>query len=189
MQRLPIFMHFLILLLSFIGPVLAPRLIALILLVQQTILSATQVRSTYGVFRCWLGTRAHAQTDWSLYWSDQKAKLEREEGAHHVFSYEAVQHVILVPAYKEEMSTLKEVSRKLRLHRLKELKADYMLFLADPRRTGLASSRREHLPRLPGHGRARIRRREKSRDARAILSRPASLSGYLLLDAPRYHRR
>ncbi len=110
MQRMPITLHFGILLLAFVGPVLAPRLLAFMLLFAQTAFSGAQMRSAWGLFCCWIGVRQHAQTDWTLYWSDQKAKLERDGLAHNVLPWDSIQNVIIVPAYKEEMSTLKEVS-------------------------------------------------------------------------------
>ncbi|KDN41059.1 hypothetical protein K437DRAFT_180340 [Tilletiaria anomala UBC 951] len=118
MQRLPFLSHFCILLLAFIGPVMAPRMLAFVLLVTQTLVSGSQVRSAWGLLQCWFGVRAHSNTDWVLYWHDQKAKLVRDGIAHSVIPHDSIQHVILIPAYKEEMSTLKDTIGVLASHPL-----------------------------------------------------------------------
>ena len=117
-QRLPIFTHFCVMLLAVIGPVMAPRLLGVFFLTVQTILTGTQVRSAWGQYQCWVGGRAHCQTDWVLYWSDQKAKLDRDGLGHSILPHDAVQHLILIPAYKEDMSTLKETIGVLASHPL-----------------------------------------------------------------------
>lgn len=91
-------------------PSLPPHLLALILVSVHIIFVCCQTRTAYGVFACWRGTRAHSNRDWSAHYAKEKTKLERTGNAQHVLAVRDVQHVIIVPAYKEDVATLREVS-------------------------------------------------------------------------------
>ena len=110
LQRLPFLTHVGIVLLCAIGPIFTPHLLAFLLVFVHIVFVCCQSRTAYGIFACWRGTQAHARRDWSEYYVTEKIKLEAAGRGHHVLAVTDVQHVIIVPAYKEDLATLREVS-------------------------------------------------------------------------------
>ena len=113
LQRLPFLSHLGLLVLCAIGPIFAPQLLAFFLVFTHVVFVCCQTRTAYGIIACWRGTKAHAETDWMEHYTTEKVRLEASGRAHHVLAVTDVQHVIIVPAYKEDNSTLREVRQMI----------------------------------------------------------------------------
>lgn len=118
LQRLPFVAHLGMLILSAMGPFVAPHTLAFCVVFTHITFFACQSRTAYGIYRAWVGVRAHAQRDWSEYFEQERASLEACDRAQHILPLDQVQHVILLPAYKEEMATLRETLDVLASHPL-----------------------------------------------------------------------
>lgn len=114
LQRLPIFTHLCAALLAIFGPVYAPVAISVLFFCTQCIFVCSQIRSSYGMYKCWQGTKRHSQTDWYSYWRTESLRI----GGDHVIGIEDVEHVIIVPNYKESLGTLRETLDVLASHPL-----------------------------------------------------------------------
>lgn len=109
--------HFGIVLLALLGPILSPRLCAFVLVATHVVFVLCQTRTAYGLYAAWQGVKKHSLTDWGAEWDKQAARLRKEEPDREVLHYRDVQHGIILPAYKEDVATLKEVRHACaRLH-------------------------------------------------------------------------
>ncbi|PWN32208.1 uncharacterized protein FA14DRAFT_127241 [Meira miltonrushii] len=118
LQRLPFVAHVGMLVLSAIGPFFAPHMLAFCVVFTHIVFFVCQSRTAYGIYRAWVGVRAHSQRDWVEYFEHERASLEACDRAQHILPLEDVQHVIILPAYKEEMATLRETLDVLASHPL-----------------------------------------------------------------------
>lgn len=109
LQRIAFGSHVGCLLLATLGPIYCPALLASAVIIVHIVFVCCQLRTAYGMWACWRGTKAHASKDWRAEWEQGKEKLEKERKGQYVMDIELVQHVIIVPAYKEEVHTLEEV--------------------------------------------------------------------------------
>lgn len=118
LQRFPFSTHVGLLILCAIGPIFAPQLLAFFLVFTHVVFACCQTRTAYGIWACWRGTKAHAERDWMEYYILEKSKLENIGQAEHVLAITDVQHIIIVPAYKEDHATLRETLDVLASHPL-----------------------------------------------------------------------
>lgn len=117
LQRFPFLSHFCIVLLGLLGPLLTPRLTSVVLIAIHIVFVLCQSRTAFGVWSAWRGVQCFSRRDWHDYWmkaSQEQVSNERRD----VLDYRAVQHGIIVPAYKEDVSTLEETLDILASHPL-----------------------------------------------------------------------
>lgn len=107
LQRVPFLTHFLVVLLALLGPIVCPRLCAFVLVGTHVVFVLCQTRTAYGIYAAWQGVKKHSLTDWTLEWESGVKGAQ-----HEVLNYRDVQHGIILPAYKEDLATLREVSRR-----------------------------------------------------------------------------
>lgn len=112
LQRLPFLSHFSIVLLGIFGPVFLPRFTAFVCIFTHIVFACCQARTAYGVWTCWRGVRQHSLTDWTQVWEERAKVIRKSATRHHLLHYEDVQHCVIVPAYKEDVETLREVSSR-----------------------------------------------------------------------------
>ncbi|EJU00733.1 hypothetical protein DACRYDRAFT_100772 [Dacryopinax primogenitus] len=93
---------------------------------------SSQFRSAYGMIRCWWGTRQQARTDWVAFYREESLKLEQKlrlpptatspfphpQPTDRILPLLAVEHIIILPNYKESLGTLRETLDVLASHPL-----------------------------------------------------------------------
>ncbi|KAK0551051.1 hypothetical protein OC846_003429 [Tilletia horrida] len=119
LQRTPILSHFCLVLLGILGPVYAPITTSLTLVFIHVVFLACQTRSFWGMLAAYWGTLKHSRVDWPDHYQRERNKIFQRDGeCMDVLDYRHVQHVIIVPAYKEDVSTLRETLDVLASHPL-----------------------------------------------------------------------
>lgn len=110
LQRTPFATHFAVTLLGILGPLLAPRLVSIVTIAIHVVFILCQTRLALAMYWCYRGVYEHSMTDWTEVYERERSEVEKKVGTLYTLDWRAVQHCILVPAYKEDVSTLKEVS-------------------------------------------------------------------------------
>jgi hypothetical protein len=134
LQRVTFLTHVVCVMLATLGPIFSPRLVFVVVVAVHVVFGLCQIRTAYGLWACWRGARAHSRRDWKAYWKTRKEELEREgesarcAGQGHVLDLHRVEHIILVPAYKEELYTLREVSAYLTSYETEKADGMYIMF-------------------------------------------------------------
>ncbi|KAL9940526.1 hypothetical protein V8E36_000014 [Tilletia maclaganii] len=144
LQRAPIISHFFLIILGLVGPVYCPMITTLVLLSIHLTFIACQTRSFWGMVAAYRGVLKHARTDWPDYYQRERNKIFQRDGeCMDVLDYRHVQHCIIVPAYKEDLSTLRETLDVLASHPLAQ--TSYRVCLGMEEREGGAVAKAEAL--------------------------------------------
>lgn len=117
LQRLPIILHSGVLVLAIFGPWYFPSVVAALFFVTNMGFVFSQVRMAYGMIRCYWAIRTHWKTDWWAYYIQglQSAPVAALETR---YSPLTLPQIIIVPSYKETMSTLRQTLAILASHPL-----------------------------------------------------------------------
>lgn len=115
-QRAPFASHLFILTLVLYGPLYAPWLYLSTQFAAHLMLLSMCMLSLIGAFCAWRGTKAHRALDWRAMVEApvQVAEQEKDIEADLALRPTEIQHLIIVPNYKEDLSTLREVRSSLR---------------------------------------------------------------------------
>lgn len=116
LQRVPFFTHCCVALLALLGPILLPIPCAFVLVTTHVIFLLCQTRTAFGIYKCWKGVFKHSTTDWVAEWEREAASLLKQSPGYRALHYASIQHCIILPAYKEDISTLKEVNKSSHRH-------------------------------------------------------------------------
>ncbi|KAK0527312.1 hypothetical protein OC835_005016 [Tilletia horrida] len=119
LQRTPILSHLFLVLLGIFGPVYCPMITSVSLVLIHVVFIACQTRSFWGMIAAYRGVLRHSRTDWPDHYQRERNRIFQRDGeCMDVLDYRHVQHCIILPAYKEDLSTLRETLDVLASHPL-----------------------------------------------------------------------
>ncbi|RKP04202.1 hypothetical protein CXG81DRAFT_5546, partial [Caulochytrium protostelioides] len=101
---------------SFLAPVHFPALFAFWYAFLHLCFTANNFRSAYGVWVAYRSARASSHTDWHAKYCQATGATDGSDTTCHDLPYDHIQHVIILPNYKENMDTLCETLDVLASH-------------------------------------------------------------------------
>ncbi len=135
-QRIPIMLHLIFGTLVIAGPTYCPLLYTTTLFLLHSILCISNVQCLWGTYCAWKGVEYCSQCDWYEVWKHKSKDVSFNILSSFIKpSFDRIEHVILIPSYKDELNTLRETLDILASHT--RAKANYRICLAmEKRETG-----------------------------------------------------
>lgn len=127
LQRVPMMTHIVVLILAIYGSSMFQYQVGFVYFVLHIVLVCSQLRTAYGMIRCLYFIRNHAATNWWNYYLEH-AKTAHPEALETSHTPRTLPHLIVIPSYKESMSTLTQTLSILASHPL--AKTTYKVCLA-----------------------------------------------------------